>query len=72
MGAIVWLFSCMEPHVGLEMVVTCEPFVTNATLKRFLSCMGAFMVLQYMLVPERPVANLAREHLENETKKWSP
>ncbi len=63
MSAIVRLLSCMEPHVGFQMVVPGEPLMTDPALERFFSSVGALVILQHVLVPERPVANLAGEHL---------
>ena len=54
-------FACVQSHVCLKMMIAGEPFVTHLALKRFLSSMCPFMVLQYMFVTKRSVTNLACE-----------
>lgn len=54
-------FPCVKTHVGLQMVVPREPFVTFRALERFFPGVGTFMVLQNVLVPEGAIADSARE-----------
>lgn len=51
----------VQSHMGLQMVVACEPFVANLTFKWFFACMSALVILQYMLVAKTSVASLASE-----------
>jgi hypothetical protein len=60
-GAVVRLLSSVQPHVRFEMVIPREPFVTDATLERFFTRVSALVVLQDVLVPERPIADFAGE-----------
>ena len=63
MRTTVWFFTRMQTHMSLEMMVTCEPFVTDFTLKRLFACMSTLVILKYMLVTEASITSLASEHL---------
>ena len=43
--AAVGLFTGMQPHVGLQMVVPRETFVTDLALKRFFPSVRTLMIL---------------------------
>ena len=53
----------MQTHMSLEVVVTCEPFVTDFTLKRLFTCVSALVILKYMLVSEATITSFASEPL---------
>ena len=62
-GARIWLFSRVQPHVSLEMVVAGESLGAHLALERLFTRVCALMVLQHVLVAEASVARLARELL---------
>jgi len=62
--ARVRLLARVQPHVGLQVVISGEPLVAHLAGERFLARVSALVVLQDVLVAERPVANFAREDLK--------
>lgn len=61
MWAAVRLFPGVKTEMGLEVVISCEAFMAFAAFEGFLSSVGAFMVLEDVLVAERAGADLACE-----------
>lgn len=43
--AMVWFFPCVQAHVSLQVMVTCEAFFTCDARERLFSSVGAFVVL---------------------------
>lgn len=60
-GAVVGLFTRVQAHVRLKVVVTREPLVALLTLEGLLSGVRPLMILQHVLVSEGPVTNVAHE-----------
>lgn len=58
---VVWFFTSVESHVGLQMMVTGKPFMTLWTFEGLFSGVRSFMVLQNMFVAKRSIADFAGE-----------
>jgi hypothetical protein len=58
----IWFFSRMQPHVGLQMVVSGEALMALGAFKRLLASMRPLMVLQHVFIPKRAIANFAGEY----------
>lgn len=61
--ARVGLFAGVQAHVGFQVVVSSEPLVALRTLKRLLTRMSSFVILQHVLVAKRSIADLACKDL---------
>lgn len=60
---LVWLFSGMEAHMRLEMMISGETFMTFWTLKRFFTSVCPLMILEHVLIAETTVTDAASEAL---------
>lgn len=61
--AVVGLLSCVQAHVGFQMVIACEPLVAFSAFEWFLTSMCAFVILQDMFVAEGTQTDFTRETL---------
>lgn len=61
--AVVRLLARVQAHVRLEVVVARESLAALLALERLLAGVGPLVILQDVLVAERPVADGAAKHL---------
>jgi hypothetical protein len=61
--AVVRLLARVQAHVRLEVMIASESFAALLTLERLLARVGPFVILQDVLVAERPMTNGTAKHL---------
>ena len=61
--AVVRLLARVQAHVRLEVMIASESFAALLTLERLRARVGPFVILQDVLVAERPMTNGTANHL---------